>query len=105
MDLILDRNNSVYVLEVNSSPALNEPNIGRWVTAIGEYLENPNAAAVDAPEPFEVRDRGAEERERAANLARQNREVKEAKRVALRTKLIEEARREGFDAELILRDL
>jgi hypothetical protein len=42
VDIVKDNNNNWFVLEVNSSPALNTENIVRWGNAINEYIESPS---------------------------------------------------------------
>jgi glutathione synthase/RimK-type ligase-like ATP-grasp enzyme len=39
-DVIKDENGQWFVLEVNSSPALNSPNIERWGNCFNEYINN-----------------------------------------------------------------
>lgn len=40
VDVIVDRDRNIYVLEVNSAPGLNEPNIERWGQKFAEYITN-----------------------------------------------------------------
>jgi hypothetical protein len=53
VDVILDASGNVYVLEVNSSPSLNGPNLQRWIEAFNEYLgvhsAQPDAVTANAP--------------------------------------------------------
>ena len=39
VDVAIGRDGTVYVLEVNSAPALNEPNIDRWAILFKNYIE------------------------------------------------------------------
>jgi len=39
VDVIRDKNCNIFICEVNSSPALNDVNINRWVDAISEYVQ------------------------------------------------------------------
>jgi len=100
VDVIIGPRGGVFVNEVNSAPALNEPNLDRWATIIGEHLgqsiKKNNQVAIDEAREEEARvvemQRAAEERER------RNRE-----RIRLRGRFITEAEREGFTLDEILR--
>jgi hypothetical protein len=81
VDVIIDANNNSYVLEVNSSPALNEPNIERWVQAFAEYLGAP-APRREAPQAA-----AREERENERRLQEQR-----AERVRQRNEFIAQTR-------------
>lgn len=40
VDVVKDSGGNWYVLEVNSAPGLNEPNLDRWATLLKDYIEN-----------------------------------------------------------------
>lgn len=104
VDVIMDANNGVFVLEVNSSPALNGPNIDRWIEAIQTYLHNPQRVVEPAPA---VRDRAEEARERRQREAEAEARRLEELRVERRNRTIQRlnalAQEEGF--ELVIQDL
>jgi len=39
VDVAIGRDGTAYVLEVNSAPALNEPNMDRWAILFKNYIE------------------------------------------------------------------
>jgi hypothetical protein len=122
VDVLRAENGDVFVNEVNSAPALNEPNVLRWVNTINGSLSNEVAAGVQAVADREVnaatvrRERAEVEAERLREeerLARQRLEAQRAEaerlrlvaerretaRVELREFFSAEAQRRGFTVE------
>lgn len=105
VDVLREENGNVYVNEVNSAPALNEPNIERWVGTIGDSLANAVTQAATAATNREAeaatvrRERAEAEAERLREeerLARQRlaAQREEAERIRLVAERRETARRE-----------
>lgn len=82
VDVLLDARGNFYVTEVNSSPALNEPNLKRWGDSIEEYLTSLDQQGETNQETEqELR---AREEERQREEARQRELERERVRAARR---------------------
>lgn len=86
-DIIKDTNGNCFVLEVNSAPALNGPNLIRWSNAINEFILNPVINTED-DEENNTSGRGDnvhnQENVRPANPTRQDRNGQEQVNTAQR---------------------
>lgn len=100
VDVLMDANGNFFVTEVNSSPALNEPNIVRWGDCIQDYvtsLLDGNGALNQETE----QERVARETE-TRRVAEQARAAQEAERVRLERERLATARR-AAKADLVTR--
>ena len=59
VDIVKDAAGNWFILEVNSSPALNEPNLERWGPAISEYLSGDNREQAEEARNEEARNTAA----------------------------------------------
>lgn len=78
-DIIKDTDGNCFVLEVNSAPALNGPNLVRWANAINEFIQNPvinelNEEEGNTPNSGNRRVDNSQENQRPAHV-RQDRDV------------------------------
>lgn len=100
VDIIKDANGNWYVLEVNSAPALNEPNIERWCNAFGQFVNNGEANAAPQANPAQdqmLADRRAEEEARLkAEVAQREKDAIIAKQNEVRMKVNALVQREGL---------